>query len=132
MSFNIAESIRRALLANAELNALVAGNVTATFAPNAAKMPCWITMSQIYGGETGSHSGDNRLTHPTYQFTIGGTDKIKCDRVKTILSSQFNCVDFTDAEGFVLTFMFSDGRDGWDEATMTYMGSVDLTIWVET
>lgn len=128
---NLREGIKQAILANTELLTILGDRVWSTFAPVTTSYTCWVVMTKIAGGEVESNQGDGGLTHPVFQFTIGGTDKVQCDRVQYLLE-QFNAFEYTyagEGGGHVLTFFYVDSRDGWDDRTRNYNPSVDLTVW---
>ena len=136
MNWNLREGIKQAILANSVIAAIVGTNVSATFAPAATPADgTWIVFTKIAGGEVGAMDGDGGLTHPVFQFTIGGNDKEKVDTVQQLLTD-FNCTEFTYNSGsvsvpsnHVLTFIYRDDRDGWEEGSRVYKAAVDLEVW---
>ncbi len=133
---NIRTGIRNALLANAALVALVGQRITSSYAPNTTPVEStWIVMTLINGAEEGSFDGNSQLTHPTFQFTIGGADKEKVDEVQRLLV-QMHCTEYDYTEGentFRLTFFHSDARDAmWEGGTRVSEASVDLQVWTNT
>lgn len=130
---NIREGIRQALLANAALVAIVGQRITSHYAPaNTPAGLTWIVMTKISGGEEGAHDGDQMLTHPTFQFTVGGGSQENVDEaVRLLLGMQ--CTEYVYNEGsneYRLTFIHSDDRDAqWDGNTRVSEASVDFTIW---
>ncbi len=130
MSFNLREGIKQALLANAAIAALVGARVWDGYAPsNVTAAGPWIVYRKIYGGEEGAMDGDQALTHPTYQFTIGGTNKVNVNAVQQLLV-KFNCTNYAH-EDKVLTFYYKDDQDAWSDGARVQEPSVDLEIWVE-
>jgi hypothetical protein len=131
---NIREGIIQALAANVELKALLEDRVWSTFMPNEGEVAgVWLVIHKIYGGEEGTNNRQGRLTHPTFQFSIGGTNKVSCDRVQELLI-EFDCREFTyteDGKDYVLTFHHQDDRDERDDKLRLYNQSVDLQVWVE-
>lgn len=133
---NIREAIRQALLSNQALTAIVANRVSSHYAPaNTPADKTWIVMSKISGGEEGAHDGNQRLSHPLFQFTIGGGAQEKVDEVQRLLIA-LNCTEYTYTENgtpYVLTFFHRDDRDAvWDGGSRISEASVDLEIWVNT
>lgn len=135
MSYLLQEGVRQALLANTDLTALIGQNVWAEFAPASAE-EVWLVITQISGRETTALDGNNNLSRKRYQFTLGGTDKIKTMSAVDVLVKQFNGLDFPYNTGTVdepviqqILFLHADDRNHWDEQTRTYFPTVDFFVW---
>lgn len=128
MAWNLREGIRQAILNNAELAALVGERVWSGHTPK-TQSEVWITFIKIFGQEEGSFDGDQKLTHPVFQFTIGGANKVNVDEVQRLLV-KLNATQYTYA-GVQILFIHKDDRDGWEDGTRQQDPSVDLEIWAE-
>lgn len=131
MSFNLREGLKQSILANAAIAALVGANVWGGFTPTgvADKASVWVTYIKLYGQEESAMDGDQALTHPVFQLTIGGKNRANVEAVQQLLV-KFNGTNYTH-EGKVLTFFHRDDQDGWTDGTRVQEPTVDLEIWVE-
>lgn len=134
---NIRNAIRSAFLADAALVALVGQRIFTSFAPigrTTSVNDTWVVMTKLTGAEESAHDGNQQLSHPLFQFTIGGADKEKVDEVQRLLST-YNAREFTyDDQGTprVLTFFHRDDRDDWEPESRLHKATVDLEVWVNT
>ena len=130
---NLEEGLRQAILANAGIAALVGSRVSFEFAPVSTPLTApWIVGTRINGAEEGAMDGDQQLSHPTYQFTIGGPNKAQVDRVRWLLC-KFNCTEFIyteDGTPYTLTFHHSNDFSEWEPDSRVSKALVDLIVWV--
>lgn len=130
---NIPDVLLHALQADASL--VTAGLPTtaiySSYVPKAALVTAvWLAFERVSGGEESAHNGDQGLSHPRYQLTIGGMDKAAIDRVRDILV-KYNGKEVTVGSD-TLTFFHADDAESSEQDTRVYTSTVDLFIWANT
>ena len=132
MSYDLHTGVRAALMANADLAALVGGRVTQDFAPLDTVNP-YIVMQKVTAVRESAHDGDASLGKYRFQLGIGSNDKDTVEAISFILEKQFNGAEYNYVDGavtYVLTFFHEDSRGGFNSENRTYLPQVDLTVWV--
>jgi hypothetical protein len=135
-AYSLKEAIKLGLLSNAALAALVGDRVWSQFAPGEVvdKFSVWVVYEGMSGGEVGSMDGNNNLSYPRFQFTVGGADPLAVNEVFNILRLQFNGYEYSytvEAVTYRVIFLHLDDRDGWADSSRLYRPTVDLQIWAE-
>lgn len=136
MSYVLAEGVRQALLANADLAAIIGTNIWDTYAP-AGTCGVWLAMDTISGQQTASHDGNDNLERVRFQFTLGGSDKVQINAALAVLRRDFSAVEYLYDSGTVevpdvhsLVFLHAGGPVGHiDQVSRLYSPKIDFYVW---
>ncbi len=132
---NIREAILSVLRADTALVAILGARMSSSFAPvNTPAELTWLVMTKVAGNEEASLDGNSDLSHPIFQFTIGGPDKTKVDEVQRLLCNLHGNEFRYEAQAphYRVIFQHRDDRDlDWDSNERLFKCSVDFEIWFQ-
>lgn len=132
MSFDLNIGIRGALLANAELYALVGSRIHLDFATQGETGP-YLVLQKVTAVRESCHGGDESLGRYRYQIGIGGNDADVVNAIAFILEKQFNGSEYNYVDGvttYRLTFFHEDSRAGFNSENRYYLPQVDISVWI--
>lgn len=128
----VEQGLRALLVANAGVNALVAGRIYPQTAPAGAALPA-IVYSRISGPRLAAHDGPSGVAHPRFQFDCKATTYAGARGLANAVRVALDGYQGTTGDVTFQAILVQDEADGYDfesdASASAYEVYVDAVVW---